>query len=106
MIKILFLCVYMRLCECVPCVCEVALGGPKSSSYHLELDLQAIVSSGVGHWEANLKLLEVQEGLLAAELTPQLLRDTLSSLRGTSHLGGEVSVYVGRMVLKCRAKNK
>lgn len=99
------------MCTCV-CVnaCRVCVMLPLEARrvhpYHLELDLQAIVSSGVWHWETNLKLLEVQEGLVAAELTPQLLRDTLSSLRGTSHLGGEVSVYVGRMVLKCRAKNK
>lgn len=70
----------MCTCVCVNvcCMCDVAHGGPKSSSDHLELELQAIVSSWVWHWAANLNLLEVQEGLLAAELTPQLLRDTLS----------------------------
>lgn len=78
----------------VCCVCDVALGGPKSSSDPLELDLQAIVSSWIWHWEANLNLLEVQEGLLAAELTSQHLRDTFSSLKDISHRVGEVSVYV------------
>lgn len=51
-------------------MCDVALRGPKSSSDHLELELQEIVSSWVWLWAANLNLLKMQEGLLAAELAP------------------------------------